>query len=92
MTTTTTKRVQQIDEAKEVIAELEDRKGMKLSGPRGALLSAAETIDYDQMYDENFGKAMATTAGLAIEAGHDDLAAEAANLASVVSDELSIDN
>ena len=91
-TTTTCERVQQIDEAKEIITKLEEKKEMRLGGPRGALLRAAEAIDYEQGYNESLGKALAQTAGLAIEAGYDDLAGKAADLASTVGDNSSDDD
>ncbi|WP_254809737.1 hypothetical protein [Natronosalvus amylolyticus] len=57
--TARTNRVQKINEAKEIIAELEERKGLRLADPRGALLDAGNYIDSDRVYLEKIEKAMA---------------------------------
>jgi hypothetical protein len=73
-------RVQKLDEAKEVIAELEEQKGMELIGPRGALFRAGGTVDSGQAYRGHMEKAIGQTAGLAIEGGYDHIASEAAQI------------
>ena len=73
-------RVQKLDEAKEIIAELEEQKGMELSGPRGALFRAGRTVESVQPYMRHMEEAMGQTAGLAIEGGYDDVASNAAQL------------
>jgi len=73
-------RVQKLDEAKEVIVELEEQKGMELGGSRGALFRAGGTVDSGQAYRGHMEKAMGQTAGLAIEGGYDDVASKAAQL------------
>ncbi len=45
-------RVQKLDEAKDIIVELEEQKGMELGGPRGALFRAGGTVDSGQAYIE----------------------------------------
>lgn len=73
-------RVQKLDEAKEIIAELEEQKGMELGGPRGALFRAGGAVGSVQAYIGHMEKAMGQTAGLAIEGGYDDVASNAAQL------------
>jgi len=53
---------------------------MELGGPRGALFRAGGTVDSGQAYRGHMEKAMGQTAGLAIEAGYDDVASKAAQL------------
>jgi hypothetical protein len=77
---TTRRRVQKIDEAKEIIAELEAKKEMRLSAPRGALHKAGNYIDSDRTYFERMEDAMGRTAGLAVEGGYDEVAADASQL------------
>ena len=76
----TRKRVQKIDEAKEIIADLEAEKGMQLSSPRGALHDAGTYIESDRMFFEQMEIAMGRTAGLAVEGGFDEVAADASQL------------
>jgi len=73
-------RVQKLDEAKDIIVELEEQKGMELGGPRGALFRAGGTVDSGQAYVGHMEKAMGQTAGLAIEGGYDYVASEAAQI------------
>lgn len=82
--TTTRKRVQKINQAKEIIAELESKKDMRLSGPRGALLDAGSYVDDDQIYFEMMEAAMGRTAGLAIEGGYDEVASVASQLVTEI--------
>lgn len=85
-------RVQKLDEAKEIIAELEEQKRMELSGPRGELFHAGETVDSAQVYRGHIEKAMGQTAGLAIEGGYDDVASKAAQLIADLQENQSSDD
>lgn len=87
----TENRVRTLDEAKEIVVELEERKGIQLSGPRGSLWSASECIDYDQAYVNYVEVAMGRTAGLAIEAGHDDIATKATQLITELQESMAAD-
>lgn len=77
---TTRKRVQKIDEAKEIIADLEAEKGMQLSSPRGPLYDAGRYIESDRVFFEQMEIAMGRTVGLAVEGGFDEVAADASQL------------
>ena len=85
-------RVQKLDEAKEIIAELEEQKGMGLGGPRGALFRAGGTMDSGQAYRGHMEKAMGQTAGLAIEGGYDDVASKASQLIASLQESQSSDD
>jgi len=78
--TTTRKRVQKIDQAKEIIADLEAKKDMRLSSPRGTLQEAGSYIVRDRVYFGKMEDAMGETAGLAVEGGFDDVVADASQL------------
>ena len=77
---TTRKRVQKIDEAKEIIADLEAKKEMRLSSPRGRLHDAGSYINNDRIFFKQMEDAMGRTAGLAVEGGYDEVAADASQL------------
>lgn len=79
-TTTKRNRVQKIDEAKEIIASLEAEQEMRLATPRAALHDAGKTIGHDRVFFEHMEKAMGRTAGLAVEGGYDEVAADASEL------------
>jgi len=77
---TTRERVQKINQAKEIIAELESKTDIRLSGPRGALHNAGCYVDNDSLYFGRIEDAMGQTAGLAIEGGYDEVASDASQL------------
>ncbi|WP_340099385.1 hypothetical protein [Salinibaculum salinum] len=77
---TTRKRVQKIEKAKEIIAELEAQKGMDLSMPRACLYDASKHIGSDRTYFKHMEDAIGRTAGFAIEGGYDDIASDASQL------------
>jgi len=77
---------------KEIIAELEEQKGMELGGPRGALFRAGGTVDSGHAYRGHLEKAMGETAGLAIEGGYDDVASKAAHLIANLQESQSSDD
>lgn len=79
-TQATSNRVQQLDQAKSVIADLESELDSELSEPRNFLCQASEWVSNDSMYYDYLEKAMGRTAGIAIKYGHDDIAAVAADL------------
>lgn len=79
-TRTTSNRVQQLDQAKSVIAELETELDSELSEARNFLCHASEWITNDSIYNDYLEEAMGRTTGIAIRTGHDDIAAEAADL------------
>lgn len=77
---TTRRRVQKIDEAKEIIVKLEDKKEIPLSSPRGALQDAGSYINNDRIFFKKIEDAMGRTAGLAVEGGYDEVATDASQL------------
>lgn len=81
---TTRKRVQKINEAKEIVAALEAKMEMQLSDPRWTLREAGDCVGNDRIYYERIEGAMGRTAGLAIEYGYDEIAADASQLVTDV--------
>lgn len=78
-TQATSNRVQQLDQAKSVIANLEAELDSELSEARDFLCYASERISNDSMYNDYLEEAMGRAAGIAIRTGYDDIAAEAAD-------------
>ncbi|MEZ3165033.1 hypothetical protein ABNG03_10660 [Halorubrum sp. RMP-47] len=73
----TIERAKKIDESKQIIAEIEERVGFKLSNPRYALSVASKNLQSDSMYIDQMVGAMSEAAGYAIDHGHDALASKA---------------
>jgi len=76
----TNERIQKLDEAKEIVVELEEKKEYRLSRQRNKLWNAGAAVDSDKVFLSCLEGAMAETAGLAIEGGYDGLASAAADL------------
>jgi len=81
-------RVQKLDEAKEIIAEFESHEDTQLVGARDALFEASRRIKYDGNFFENVERAMGITAGIAINAGYDEIASDASQLIEELEEEL----
>ena len=79
-TQTTSNCVQQLDQAKSVIVDLETELDSELSEARNFLCYASEWISDDSMYNDYLEEAMGRTVGIAIRTGHDGIAADAADL------------
>jgi hypothetical protein len=75
-----TSRIAKLDEAKELLARLEDEKDMQLGGPRGTLMRAGQTASIESAYMDHMQKAAGQIAGLAIEGGYDEIASDIAAL------------
>jgi 16S rRNA G527 N7-methylase RsmG len=75
-----TGRIAKLDEAKELLARLEDEKDMKLGGPRGALMRAGQSVSVESAYMNHMQKAGGQITGLAIEGGYDEIASDVAAL------------
>lgn len=76
----TSNRVQQLDQAKNVIADLETELDSELSEARDFLCSAGKWITNDSFYNDYLEEAMGRTVGIAIRTGHDGIATEAADI------------
>lgn len=76
----TATRIEKLDEAKELLARLEDEKDMKLGGPRGALMRAGQSVSVESAYMNHMQKAAGQITGLAIEGGYDEIASDVAAL------------
>ena len=85
-TQTTSNRIQQLDQAKSVIADLETELDSELSEARNFLCYASEWLSNDSIYNDYLEKAMGRIAGKAIRTGHDDIAADAADLVDDLED------
>jgi hypothetical protein len=66
-----------LEQAKDVLAELEDEVDAELSGARFSLRQAGQTIDIEDTFVSHLQEAMGKVAGSAIEAGLDDIASDA---------------
>lgn len=73
-------RVKQLDQAKDVIADLETELDAELFQARSRVADAGDWIQNDEMYHEYLEEAMGRIAGEAIRNGYDDIAATAAEL------------
>lgn len=78
--TNQTNRVQQLNQAKNVISDLEAELDSEMVQPRSRLGSASEWIRNDELYFQYLEEAMGRIAGTAIRTGHDDIATAAAEL------------
>lgn len=78
--------MEKLEEAKELLAQLEDVKDVELGGARGTLMRAGESVSAQQAYMRHMQKAAGRIAGLAIEAGQDEIASEAAALIADLDD------
>lgn len=75
-----TSRIAKLDEAKQLLARLEDEKDMQLGGPRGTLMRAGQAASAESAYMDHMQKAAGQIAGLAIEGGYDEIASDVAAL------------
>jgi len=73
-------RVRQLNQAKDVIADLEAELDAKMGRARSQLRTASSSINNDHVYYDHLERAMGRIAGTAIEYGHDNVAAAAAEV------------
>jgi hypothetical protein len=84
-------RVQKLNEAKDIIAELEEEVDSRLLSERESLRTAGRMVSNDERYLHYMEEALGAVAGIAIRYGHDELATNATDLLSEIEDEVSGD-